>query len=76
MDLRHRLHGKMHQLVDIGLLQEQLCGRCQKVSEAEVFARGNIKERLDLIWSVFQPRLIASHGCLSSVIAPYIVLLI
>jgi 3-hydroxy-D-aspartate aldolase len=49
MDVRHRLHGKMHKLVDIALLQEQLCGRCQKVSEAEVFARGGIKEILDLI---------------------------
>ncbi|QFU22719.1 DSD1 family PLP-dependent enzyme [Shewanella eurypsychrophilus] len=50
MGVRHRVHGKMHKSVDIALLQEQLgdsCGVCcQKVSEAEVFARGGIKDVL------------------------------
>ena len=50
MGVRHRVHGKMHKSVDIALLQEQLgdsCGVCcQKVSEAEVFARGGIKDIL------------------------------
>jgi len=50
MGVRHRVHGKMHKSVDIAHLQEELgdsCGVCcQKVSEAEVFARGGIKDVL------------------------------
>ena len=50
MGVRHRIHGKMHKSVDIALLQEKLGGSCgvccQKVSEAEVFARGGIKDVL------------------------------
>ena len=50
MGVRHRVHGKMHKSVDIAKLQEKLgdsCGVCcQKVSEAEVFARGGIKDVL------------------------------
>ncbi len=50
MGVRHRVHGKMHKSVDVALLQEKLgdsCGVCcQKVSEAEVFARGGIKDIL------------------------------
>jgi 3-hydroxy-D-aspartate aldolase len=46
--MRHRVHGKMHKSVDVARLQEKLgdaCGVCcQKVSEAEVFARGGIKD--------------------------------
>ena len=46
--MRHRVHGKMHKSVDVALLQEKLGGSCgvccQKVSEAEVFARGGIKD--------------------------------
>ena len=48
--MRHRVHGKMHKSVDVAKLQEQLGGAvgvcCQKVSEAEVFARGGIKDVL------------------------------
>jgi 3-hydroxy-D-aspartate aldolase len=48
--MRHRVHGKMHKSVDVALLQERLGGSCgvccQKVSEAEVFARGGIKDIL------------------------------
>ncbi|MEM1039962.1 MAG: DSD1 family PLP-dependent enzyme [Pseudomonadota bacterium] len=48
--VRHRVHGKMHKSVDVALLQERLggpCGICcQKVSEAEAFARGGIKDIL------------------------------
>lgn len=48
--MRHRVHGKMHKSVDVALLQERLGGAvgvcCQKVSEAEVFARGGIKDLL------------------------------
>jgi len=48
--VRHRVHGKMHKSVDVALLQERLGGACgvccQKVSEAEVFARGGIKDVL------------------------------
>jgi 3-hydroxy-D-aspartate aldolase len=48
--VRHRVHGKMHKSVDVALLQENLGGACgvccQKVSEAEVFARGGIKDVL------------------------------
>ncbi|NRG16261.1 DSD1 family PLP-dependent enzyme [Rhizobiales bacterium] len=50
MGVRHRVHGKMHKSVDIALLQEKLGDAvgvcCQKVSEAEVFARGGIKDVL------------------------------
>ena len=49
-DMRHRVHGKMHKSVDIAKLQIELGGACgvccQKVSEAEVFARGGIKDVL------------------------------
>ena len=49
-DMRHRVHGKMHKSVDVARLQEKLGGAvgvcCQKVSEAEVFARGGIKDVL------------------------------
>lgn len=48
--MRHRAHGKMHKSVDVLKLQERLGGAvgvcCQKVSEAEVFARGGIKDVL------------------------------
>lgn len=48
--MRHRVHGKMHKSVDIARLQEKLGGAvgvcCQKVSEAEVFVRGGIKDVL------------------------------
>ncbi|MBT5571317.1 MAG: DSD1 family PLP-dependent enzyme [Alphaproteobacteria bacterium] len=48
--MRLRVHGKMHKSVDIAKLQEQIGGAdgvcCQKVSEAEVFARGGIKDVL------------------------------
>ena len=48
--MRHRVHGKMHKSVDIAKLQERLGGAvgvcCQKVSEAEVFARGGIRDIL------------------------------
>ena len=48
--MRHRTHGKMHKSVDVQKLQESLGGACgvccQKVSEAEVFARGGITDVL------------------------------
>ncbi|HEV2441724.1 MAG TPA: DSD1 family PLP-dependent enzyme [Steroidobacteraceae bacterium] len=48
--MRHRSHGKMHKSVDVQKLQEALGGAvgvcCQKVSEAEAFARGGIKDIL------------------------------
>jgi 3-hydroxy-D-aspartate aldolase len=48
--MRHRLHGKMHKSVDVARLQQELGGACgvccQKVSEAEVFARGGITDVL------------------------------
>ena len=48
--MRHRVHGKMHKSVDVAKLQERLGGAvgvcCQKVSEAEVFARGGIRDIL------------------------------
>lgn len=48
--MRHRSHGKMHKSVDVQRLQERLGGAvgvcCQKVSEAEVFARGGIEDIL------------------------------
>ncbi|MEM7523868.1 MAG: 3-hydroxy-D-aspartate aldolase BhcC [Pseudomonadota bacterium] len=50
MGVRHRVHGKMHKSVDVAKLQERLGGACgvccQKVSEAEVFARGGIRDVL------------------------------
>ena len=46
--MRHRVHGKMHKSVDVAQMQVELGGACgvccQKVSEAEVFARGGIKD--------------------------------
>lgn len=49
-NMRHRAHGKMHKSVDVLRLQEELGGAigvcCQKVSEAEVFVRGGIKDVL------------------------------
>jgi len=46
--MRHRVHGKMHKSVDVARLQAELGGSCgvccQKVSEAEVFARGGITD--------------------------------
>ena len=48
--MRHRSHGKMHKSVDVQKLQEEMGGAigvcCQKVSEAEVFVRGGIKDVL------------------------------
>jgi len=48
MGVRHRAHGKMHKSVDVAKLQETLGDSvgvcCQKVSEAEVFVRGGIKD--------------------------------
>ena len=48
--MRHRVHGKMHKSVDVAKLQEALGGACgvccQKVSEAEVFARGGLRDVL------------------------------
>ena len=48
--MRHRAHGKMHKSVDVLKLQERLGGAvgvcCQKVSEAEVFVRGGIRDVL------------------------------
>src|SRR6476620_5255897 len=48
--MRHRSHGKMHKSIDVQKLQERLGGSigvcCQKVSEAEVFVRGGIKDVL------------------------------
>jgi len=50
MGVRHRVHGKMHRSIDVAKLQQKLgnaCGVCcQKVAEAEVFARGGIKDIL------------------------------
>ncbi len=46
--MRHRAHGKMHKSIDVLKLQQDLGAAvgvcCQKVSEAEVFARGGIKD--------------------------------
>jgi len=48
--MRHRSHGKMHKSIDVQRLQEALGGAvgvcCQKVSEAEAFARGGIGDIL------------------------------
>lgn len=50
LGVRHRAHAKMHKSVDIARLQQTLGGACgiccQKVSEAETFARGGIKDIL------------------------------
>jgi 3-hydroxy-D-aspartate aldolase len=49
-NMRHRAHGKMHKSVDILRLQQELGGAvgvcCQKVSEAEVFARAGVNDIL------------------------------
>ena len=49
-NMRHRAHGKMHKSVDVLKLQMEQGGAigvcCQKVSEAEVFARAGIKDIL------------------------------
>lgn len=46
--MRHRAHGKMHKSVDVLKLQQEMGAAigvcCQKVSEAEAFARGGIKD--------------------------------
>ena len=48
--MRHRVHGKMHKSVDVAKYQidkGDACGVCcQKVSEAEVFARAGVKDVL------------------------------
>lgn len=48
--MRHRAHGKMHKSVDVLALQQDLGGAagvcCQKVSEAEVFARAGVRDIL------------------------------
>ncbi len=48
--MKHRVHGKMHKSVDVAKLQEKLGGAvgvcCQKVSEAEAFVRGGIRDVL------------------------------
>lgn len=48
--MRHRAHGKMHKSVDVLKLQMELGGAvgvcCQKVSEAEVFARAGVADIL------------------------------
>ncbi|MEM9392999.1 MAG: 3-hydroxy-D-aspartate aldolase BhcC [Pseudomonadota bacterium] len=50
MGVRHRVHGKMHKSVDVAKMQMDLGGAvgvcCQKVSEAEAFARGGIDDVL------------------------------
>ncbi len=50
MGMRLRVHGKMHKSVDVAKLQHEIGGACgiccQKVSEAEVFARGGITDIL------------------------------
>ena len=49
-NMRHRAHGKMHKSVDVLRVQQELGGAigvcCQKVSEAEVFARAGIMDVL------------------------------
>lgn len=48
--MRLRVHGKMHKSVDVAKLQMRIGNAigvcCQKVSEAEVFARGGIRDIL------------------------------
>tara|TARA_R110002020_G_scaffold194317_2_gene395020 strand:+ start:3856 stop:5019 length:1164 start_codon:yes stop_codon:yes gene_type:complete len=50
MGVALRVHGKMHKSVDVARLQQSLGGAvgvcCQKVSEAEAFARGGISDIL------------------------------
>ncbi len=50
MGVRHRVHGKMHKSVDVANYQIEhgdACGICcQKVSEAESFARAGVKDVL------------------------------
>jgi 3-hydroxy-D-aspartate aldolase len=50
MGVRLRPHGKMHKSVDVAKLQQTLGGSsgicCQKVSEAEAFVRGGIRDVL------------------------------
>ncbi|MFC6857328.1 3-hydroxy-D-aspartate aldolase BhcC [Marivibrio halodurans] len=50
MGVRHRAHGKMHKSSDVARLQIELGGACgiccQKVSEAEAFARAGIRDIL------------------------------
>jgi len=57
--MRHRVHGKMHKSVDVAKLQIELGGACgvccQKVSEAEVFARRQLRHvGLGALTSMFQ----------------------
>lgn len=56
-----RVHGKMHRSVDLYRLQEQIGGAsgicCQKVSEAEVFARAGVQDIL-ISNEVRDPRMI------------------
>jgi 3-hydroxy-D-aspartate aldolase len=75
--MRHRVHGKMHKSVDVALLQQRLGGAvgvcCQKVSEAEAFARGGIADILvsnevrDAAKIDRLARLPKTHGCRTSV---------
>src|SRR6185437_9324123 len=44
--VRHRSHGKMHKSVDVQKLGGAVGVCCQKVAEAEVFARGGIRDIL------------------------------
>ncbi|KIT16867.1 DSD1 family PLP-dependent enzyme [Jannaschia aquimarina] len=50
LGVRHRAHGKMHKSIDVLKLQEALGGACgvccQKVSEAEAFARAGARDIL------------------------------
>jgi 3-hydroxy-D-aspartate aldolase len=50
MGVALRVHGKMHKSVDVAKLQMRLGGACgvccQKVSEAEVFVRGGVRDVL------------------------------
>src|SRR5215468_10720970 len=59
-NMRHRAHGKMHKSVDVLRLQQELGGAigvcCQKVSEAEVFARAGINDVLVSNQCAIQPR--------------------
>ncbi len=68
--MRHRSHGKMHKSVDVQKLQQRLGGAvgvcCQKVSEAEAFARGGITDILVSTRCVTRARSTGSRGCPSS----------
>ena len=59
--MKLRVHGKMHRSVDVYRLQEQIGSAtgicCQKVSEAEVFARAGVKDIL-ISNEVRDPRMI------------------